>query len=222
MIRTRTLTLTFALTFILATISGALGQAVNAPQYSVNLSFLGGSIYGQNAAMDTTFSDQFTTNTQLQGDFLVIPGAGYTGYFGGGSYNIAALCPILATTSLSCGKFIPFATLELGLGRIALNNAPTSEGVAGIAEIGANYDPTGQGKYSVIFKGGYGDFGPSVAGLSNKGLVFYSGISFGGGSNAAATQAKIARMRDADTRKALKYAKAQAKIAAKAAKLAHP
>lgn len=186
---------------------------INVSQYAVNLSLLQGSPYGQNSAMDTTFSTVFSTNATLQADFILMPGASYSGYFGGGSYNLSVLCPALASTSFSCGKFMPFVTAEAGLGRIAPVNGTTVQGFAGLVELGAGYDPTGSGKYGLAFKGGYGDFGPPVAGLSNKGWVFYSGITFGGGSNALATAAKVERMRRATVKK-------QAKLDAKAKKAA--
>ncbi len=189
---------------LLASVLGFAQAPVNVSQYSVNLSFLTGGPYGQSSAMDTTFADQFTTNSQLQGDFIVMPSAGYTGYFGGATYNLTQVCPLLAVTSLSCGKFMPFVTGEAGLGRIAQGSNPTTQGFAALVEVGAGYDPTGSGKYGLAFKGGYGDFGPTIAGLSNKGFVFYSGISFGGGTNAAATASKVQHLQEAARKKQAK------------------
>lgn len=191
---------------------------INVSQYNVNLSFLTGGPYGQNSAMDTTFADQFTTNSQLQGDFIIMPSVGYTGYLGGTTYNLSQVCPFLATTSLSCGKFMPFVTGEAGLGRISQGTNPTVQGFAALVELGAGYDPTGSGKYGVAFKAGYGDFGPSLAGLSNKGFVFYSGISFGGGTNVAATEAKREHLLEASQKKQAKLAAQIKKASDKAAK----
>jgi hypothetical protein len=193
----------------------ALGFAqtpINAPQYNVNLNFLTGGPYGQSSALDVSFGSQFTTNNMLQADFITMPGPSYTGFFGGDSWNISPACPLLATTSLSCGKFMPFVTGQFGLGRLAPQNGTTEQGFAALASIGANYDPTGSGKYSLLLKGGWGHFGPSLPGLSSNGFFIYSGMNFGAGSSALATEAKVARIQDAERKKMKKLQAAAKKL----------
>ena len=209
----------YAITLVLAftCIFAGAQQPINAPQYQVNLSFLTGGPYQQSSALDVTFGSQFTVNHKLQADFITMPGANYTGYFGGDSWDIAALCPLLSTTSLSCGKFMPFITGQVGLGRIQVGTAPSTLGPAGLIGIGAGYDPTGAGKFALLFKGGWGHFGPSVAAtsinpkLSSNGFFFYSGFNFGGGSSLSATQAKRERINSADAKKMKKMAERAAK-----------
>ena len=168
---------------------------------------MSGGPYAQASALDVTFGSQFTTNNRIQGDFLTMPAANYTGYMGGDNWDISPLCPMLATTSLSCGKLMPFITGEAGMGRIQVGNAPSTLGPAGLVAVGAGYDPTGQGHFGLLFKAGWGHFGPSVPAtiinprLSGNGFFFYSGINFGGGSSPSATQAKLMRMNRASAKK---------------------
>jgi len=199
----------------------ALGCAAqNASQYQVNLSFLTGGPYSQSSALDVTFGDQFTTNNTIQGDFITMPGPSYTGYFGGNSYNlcgIGAIANALATTSFSCGKLEPLLTGEFGLGRLDPTGGATVQGFAALAGIGVGYDPTGQGKFGLLFKGGYGHFGPSIpatptsAALSGNGFYFYSGVNWGGGTSVSATDAKVFHMRQASEKKATKHLKSACK-----------
>jgi len=187
---------------------------INASQYQVNLSFLTGGPYGQSSALDVSFGSQFTTNHKLQADFLTMPSASYTGYFFGDDYNlcgVSAVEKLLATTSLSCGKFQPLLDGQVGLGRIQAGSASSTQGFGTLVGVGAGYDPTGAGKYGLIFKGGWGHFGPSLPGLSSNGFYLYSGINFGAGSSAAATQAKIERMNRASAKKLKKLQVAAAK-----------
>jgi hypothetical protein len=199
---------TLALSLVIALCFGAIGQnpTVNAPQYQVNLSFLTGGPYAQASALDVTFGSQFTATHRLQADFITMPSANYTGYFGGDSWDLP-VCSFLATTSLSCGKFQPFITGQAGLARLQIGSAPSTLGPAGLIGIGAGYDPSGSGRFGLLFKGGWGHFGPSIAAtslnpaMSGNGFFFYSGFNFGGGSSASATQVKLMRMNRASAKK---------------------
>jgi len=205
-----------ALLAVMLVTAAAFAQApvVSSPQYSVNLSFLTGGPYNQTSALDVTFGSQFTTNNRIQADFITMPGASYTGYFGGDSYDLCAIpavANVLASTSLSCGKFSPFVTGQAGLGRLQYGSNPSSQSFAALGGFGIGYDPTGKGNYTLLFKGGWGHFGPSLPGASSNGFYFYSGISFGTGTSASATQAKIARIRQAEAKKLKKLQAAAAK-----------
>ena len=200
----------------------ALGQGpvINAPQYNVNLSFMTGGPYAQASALDVTFGSQFTTNNRLQADFITMPSANYTGYLGGNSFDlcgVSAVETMLATTSLSCGKFEPFLTGEAGLGRLQVGSAPSSTGPAGLIGIGVGYDPTGTGHFGLLFKGGWGHFGPDVAAtslnpkMSGNGFFYYFGTSLGGGTSVSATDAKIGHMKLSSDKKAMKHLKSSCK-----------
>ncbi len=191
----------FSLSFLALLPICALSQSLNISQYSVDEAFLGTGVYGQNMASSTTFTDQFTANTRIQGDLIVMPGASYTGYLGGASYNLTPLCNLLESSALSCGKFMPFVTGEAGVGRIASLTLGTQYGLAVLGEVGASYQLTNSGSLSIAFKGGYGDFGPSISGQSNKGFFYYGSIPIGLGSSAVATQARFGLMRRANAKK---------------------
>jgi hypothetical protein len=196
----------------LAVTGFAQTPVVVSPQYMLNINFLGSGIYGTTTAVDTIFGYQLTTNVQLQGDMLAAPGGGLNAYMGGASYDLCGIKPIenvLASTSLNCGKVQPFFAAVGGVGRVQQGSSPTVDGPAGVAKLGVAL-PSASGTYAVAFVGEYGDFGPSITGQSNKGFAFYTGITFGGGNSAAATQAKIARMKRSEAKKMAKLQKAMA------------
>jgi hypothetical protein len=181
----------------------AVSQIVAAPQYELQLNALGGGIYGTTTATNTVFNYQFTTNSKLEADLLVAPGGGLNSYQAGSSYGLCGIKSIenaLALTSLNCGKIDPFVAATAGIGRVQQGSSPTVEGFAAMAKVGIGL-PSASGSYSVAFVGAYGDFGPKIAGQSNKGFVFYSGVTFGAGNSAAATQAKIARRQASEAKK---------------------
>ena len=196
----------------------AFGQSpvINSPQYNVNLSFMSGGPYAQASALDVTFGSQFTTNNKLQADFVTMPSANYTGYLGGNSYDLCgvpSVAALLSTTSMNCGKFEPFVTAEAGLGRIQVGSAPSTTGPAVLLEVGGGYDPTGAGHFALLFKGGWGHFGPSVGAtsinpkMSGNGFFYYVGSGFGGGTSVSATDAKVSHMMQASNKKAIKHMK---------------
>lgn len=182
----------------------ALAQApppsTNASQFQVSLNFLG----GQSSALSTAATSQFTTNIALRGDVIAMPGAGYTGYLGGAQYNlcgVAAIEGFLATTSLSCGKIMPYVDGALGLGRVQQNGVST-QSIAGLARFGMNYDPSGTGRFTVnLFEAGWGHFGPPMVGQSANAWFYQTGLAVGLGTHSAATQAKKARMSRASKKK---------------------
>jgi hypothetical protein len=181
-----------------------------APQYVLNINYFGSGIYGQTSGVDNVFGYQLTTNFQLEGDLLAAPGGGVSDYLAGASYDLCGVKAIenaLALTSLNCGKMEPFVALTGGEGRVQQTGLPVNSSPAFMAKIGVSI-PNAAGSFAPEFVGGYGDFGPSVTGQSNKGLFFYSGFTFGGGTNAAATQAKIARRQRSDAKKQARLLKA--------------
>jgi hypothetical protein len=194
----------------------AFGQepVINAPQYNVSLAFMTGGPYNQASALDVTFGSQFTTNNRLQADFVTMPSANYSGYLGGNSYDlcgISSVATLLSTTSLSCGKFMPFVTGEAGLGRIQVGNEPSTTGPAGLIGLGVGYDPTGAGHFALLGKFGWGHFGPDVAAtsvnpkMSGNGFYYYIASNFGGGQSVSATDAKVDHMKESSRKKATKH-----------------
>jgi hypothetical protein len=193
----------FAVALLALTCACFAQTVVVTPQYTVNLNFLTGGIYGSTTAMDTVFGTQLTTNTQLEADILVAPGGGVTDYEGGANYNlcgISAIEKLLMPTTINCGKILPFASFVGGLGRVQQGSSPTEQSLAYMAKVGISL-PSASGTYALAFVGGYGKFGPSIPGQSNSGFVFNSGVTFGGGNNAAASQAKLQRIQRSQAKK---------------------
>lgn len=189
----------------------AQNAPTNAAQFQVSLNFLGGTPYGQSSALSSAFTAQFTTNTQLRADIITMPGAGYEGFFGGPQYNLCGLTPLealLSSTSLNCGKFGPYMNGAIGLGRVQQGSNPVHDSLAGLLRAGANYDVTGSGTFTVnLFECGWGSFGVGA----RSAVYCQTGFSLGIGSNAAATQAKTARMRRSQAKKLKKLQAAIAK-----------
>ncbi|MGA2443751.1 MAG: hypothetical protein ABSH08_22580, partial [Tepidisphaeraceae bacterium] len=172
-----------ALTLLFA-LFAATSFAQVAPQYALEVNFFNSGIYGQTSALNTVFNYQLTTNLQLEGDLLAAPGGGLSDYEAGASYDLCGIKAVenaLALTSLNCGKMEPFAAIVAGMGKVQQGTNPASEAPAFMAKLGVSL-PTSSGSFAPEFVGGYGDFGPSVAGQSNKGWFFYSGFTFGGGN----------------------------------------
>lgn len=182
-------------------------QVVATPQYTLNINFFGSGIYGTTTAVNNVFGYQLTTNLKLEADLLAAPGGGVNDYEGGASYDLCGIKSIetaLATTSLSCGKMDPFISVTGGEGRVQQAGSAVQDAPAFMAKLGVNM-PTASGTYSVPLVAGYGYFGPSITGQSNKGFFFYSGIVFGGGTNQAASQAKLLRRQRAEAKHQAKY-----------------
>lgn len=179
----------------------AQNPPTNAPQFEVGMNFFGGTPYGVQSAMDSAFTDQFTTNIQLRGDIIAMPAANYTGYFGGPQYNlcgITALESLLSTTSLNCGKSQFYANGAVGLGRIQVGTNAANNSLAGLIRAGMNYDLTGSGHVTAnIFECGWGSFG-----LGARSAWFcQTGFKIGLGSSASATQSKLAQWQRSQVKK---------------------
>lgn len=189
---------------LLAASLQAQNPPTNAPQFQVGMNFWGGSPYGVQSAMDSAFTDQFTTNSQLRGDIIVMPAANYTGYFGGPQYSlcgIAAIENMLSTTSLNCGKFGLYVNGGIGLGRVQFGSSTPQNSVAGLIRTGANYDPAGTGHFTInVFEAGWGSFGVGA----RSAWFAQTGFNIGLGSSAAASQAKHERIQRSMAKKQLK------------------
>lgn len=176
----------------------------NSAEFSVGIGFLGSTAYGQSNALDVASTTAFTADTLLRLDIFSMPGAGYTGYFGGAQYTPPAICNLLATTALSCGKINPYVGGEVGLGRIQSQTSPTVSSIAGLARVGMNYDPTGTGRFTInLFEANWASLGPGARSTWSGSFGILAGL----GSNAAQTEAKLARWRTAKMKKDAKLTK---------------
>ena len=206
----------YAIAFLVLTLPLCLAQTVSTPQATFSVSFLGSGVYKQTSAVDNIMGYQLTTNVQLEADLLTAPGGGVSDYTGGATYNLCGVKAIenaLATTSLNCGKIEPFLGGTVGLGRVQQGSSPTVDGAAFMVKAGINM-PTASGAWALAAVVGYGEFGSPIAGQSNKGIFFNIPVTFGMGSNLAASAEKLARrQRSAEKKLAKLQKKAQSKHA---------
>jgi hypothetical protein len=183
----------------------AHAQAV--PQYSYGISFLGSGVYNQTNAVDNVFGYQLTTNLQAEADLLTAPGGGVSDYEGGATYDPCGFKPIenlLMNTSIPCGKIQPFFGGTVGVGRVQQGSGPMQDGVAFMVKAGISL-PNSSGAFAVAAEVGYGDFGASIPGQSNKGIFFNLPVIFGAGNNVLATQARRDRLQRAEAKKQIKF-----------------
>jgi len=191
----------------------ATAQVVATPQYTYGVSFLGSGVYKQTSAVVNQFGYQFTTNTKLEADVLTAPGGGVSDYLGGATYDLCGVKAIenaLLNTTLNCGKIQPFVGGTVGLGKVQQGSAPSQNGAAFLIKAGINL-PSASGTWALAAVVGYGDFGSAVTGQSNKGIFFNLPVTLGGGTSAAATQAKIVRRQRSEAKKLAKLQKAMQK-----------
>jgi hypothetical protein len=201
------LALSLVLAALLAVAAFGQNSPTNAPQFTFTENFFGSSVYGQQQAVGAAVTTQFTTNSQLRIDQITMPAVGYTGELFGPQYNlcgISAIENLLASTSFNCGNLSIYANGELGYGRIQQNGNPASHGVAWTVDASVNYTLSSHMAVN-LFQIGYCDMGVNQTGQSRAGWCGQSGISFLLGSNTAATDAKILRMKHSSEKKAAKH-----------------
>jgi hypothetical protein len=191
----------------------AQNPPTNAPQFSFTENFFAGSVYGTSQAIGAAVTSQLTTNSQLRLDQITIPSVGYTGELFGPQYNLCGITAIenlLAATTLNCGNLSIYAHGALGYGRIQQNGNPATSGLPWTIDASVNYTLASHVALNVV-QFGYCDMGVTQTGQSKAGWCGQSGISFLLGTNAAASQARAARIGHANAKKLKKLNAAIAK-----------
>lgn len=161
----------------------------NSPQFTLNFNALNGP--GSSAGVDFGATYGVTANYWLRADNLIFPAVNGE-YFGVGVEGvIPKVCDLLASTNLNCEKFQPYWTASGGVTRIVVGSAPAVDHGAGMGGFGANYDPTGTGKFTVNLI----DFHIARLTGMQSGATFMlsTGISLGWGTNQAAVAANATR-----------------------------
>ncbi len=160
----------------------------NSPQFTLNFNALNGPLGTTGADIGATYA--VTANYLLRADNLIFPAVNGQ-YFGAGLQSALPTCSWLANTNLNCEKFQLYGTGSFGESRIAIGSNPATNHAAGMFGAGANYDPTGTGKFTMnIF-----DFHVArFPGMSN-GLVYIAsvGINLGWGTNSGAVSQNATR-----------------------------
>lgn len=198
---------------LLSCFAVAQNPPTNAPQFTFTENFFAGSVYGTSQAMGAAVTSQLTTNSQIRLDQITIPSVGYTGELFGPQYNlcgISAIEKLLAATTLNCGNLSIYAHGALGYGRIQQNSGPATSGLPWTIDASVNYTLASHVALNVV-QFGYCDMGVNLAGESKAGWCGQSGISFLLGTNAAASQARAARIGHANAKRLKKLNAAIAK-----------
>lgn len=172
------------LTLILAALFAplVLGQTAppnpptNAPTFTLSASVL--SLPGGNqtsAATDIGGTFAVTPNLLLRSDNIIAPAVNTSAYFGGIEY-VLPTHKILSKTNLDESHFQFYVTGSAGQARITTGSSPEQTHFAALAGGGANYDPSGTGKFSVnLFEVRWA----KLPGLSNSTVVVSSGLKLG-------------------------------------------
>ena len=126
------------------------------------------------AATDIGMTFAVTSNWQLRADTIIAPTVSTEGYYGGLQY-VVPTAKLLAKTNLNSNSFQFY--LSGGAGEVHVtNNGNTLSHFGGLLGGGANYDPTGTGKFSVNLV--EVRWAPKLNG-TNSGVVVASGLKLG-------------------------------------------
>jgi len=172
-------TLAVALVTLLLAVA-ALGQATNSPSFSLNFNVLSGP---GGVGTDIAGTYAVSANFLVRQDTLIFPGVAGNFFGAGLQYSLPQVCGLLANTNLNCEKFQPYVTGSAGVTRVPDDGVFVNHiGVMG--GFGANYDPTGTGKFSVNLI----DFHLARLPGMTSGLtpIVSLGVSLGWGTNGAA------------------------------------
>lgn len=193
------------------------GQALpNAPSFTMSFNFLGSPVAGSTSGLDVGAAYQFTTYSRLRSDVWSIPSAGTQAFLFGADIDMWFACGLLGKTTLPCNRLLPYFGGAAGFGRVSLSNSLTATAPAGVLRVGANYDPTGTGHFTLnVAEVDCGAF--PVANFANTGATtvfkcgYVSGIDFGLGTSQTASAKKMQRKKAAEARKAKKLQEAAKK-----------
>jgi len=196
----------------LAVCGFAQSNVPNAPSFTFMSNFLGSPVSGSTSGLDVGGAYQFTTYSRLRADIWSIPSAGSESFLFGTDIDMWFACNLLNQTSLPCNKLNPYFGGAGGFGRVTVNDNQTVNKPAAMARIGANFDPTGSGHFTLnIFEADCGTFPVLESNLSVKNVFkcgYTTGINFGLGTNQTASAKKLAHKRAHEAKKLRKLQKA--------------
>lgn len=205
----------FCLLFILILALGcclAQGNVPNAPSFTFMSNFLGSPVSGATSGLDVGAAYQFTTYSRLRADVWSIPAAGSESFLFGTDIDMWFACKALDETALPCNKLNPYFGGAGGFGRVSVNNNQTVDKPAAMLRLGANFDPTGSGHFSLnVFEVDCGTFPVLSSTLSVKNVFkcgYTTGINFGLGTSQTASAKKLEHMRIHEAKKLKKLQKA--------------
>lgn len=166
----------------------AQNQPTNSPQFTLNFSVLNGPLGTAGADIGATYG--VTANALLRADNLLFPAVNGQ-YFGGGLQYALPTCGLLAKTTLNCEKLQVYATGSGGVSRITIGTEPGVNHLGGMVGGGANYDPTGTGKFTVnlidFHLARLPGMAPGVTAIASV------GVNLGWGTNQSAVAQNVAK-----------------------------
>jgi hypothetical protein len=175
----------------------------NSPQFTLNFNALNGPLGSTGVDIGATYA--VTSNYLLRADNLIFPAVNGQ-YFGAGIQAALPTCSWLANTNLNCEKFQLYGTGSAGESRITIGSNPATNRFAGMFGTGANYDPTGTGKFTVNLIDFHVAWLPGMA----SGPVYIASVGFnlGWGTNQAAVTQNAARRLAREKKKLAKLQRA--------------
>jgi hypothetical protein len=158
-----------------ATPAPSPNPSTNQPTFTLSakiLSLPAGTV--TSAATDIGGTFAVTPNFLLRSDNILAPAVNLDGYFGGIQYALPA-GKILTKTNFDPAHFQFYLTASAGQARVTVGPNLNTH-FAALAGGGANYDPTGTGKFSInLFEARWA----KIPGLSNSTVVVSSGLNLG-------------------------------------------
>lgn len=178
----------------------------NSPQFTLNFNALNGPAGSAGTDIGATYA--VTSSYLLRADNLIFPAVNGQ-YYGGGLQYALPTCGLLSATNLNCERFQMYATGSGGVSRITIGELPGVNHAAAMFGFGANYDPTGKGKFTMNLIDFHLARLPGLA--SGVTAIASVGFNLGWGTNqmAAVRMAKAhARMMQKEQKRMLKLQKA--------------
>ena len=118
----------------------------NVPSFQLSFNVLNGP--AGTVGMDAGATYGLTANNLLRADTFIFPGTNGN-YFGAGDqYAPQFVCSLLEKTNLTCDKLQVYGNFSAGIDRVNVAGTGYNH-AAGCGGAGANYDPSGTGKFSV-------------------------------------------------------------------------
>jgi hypothetical protein len=154
----------------------AQNPATDLPKFQLSakvMSLPGGGVTSVATDIGATFA--VTNNWLLRSDNILAPAVNLQGFFGGIQGPIPYAGKYLAKTNLDPKHFQPYITASLGAAHIVKASADSQQ-FAVLAGGGANYDPSGSGKFTInLFEARWA----KLPGFANSTVIVSSGINLG-------------------------------------------
>lgn len=163
------------LLLLAATVASAQTDGpTNAGKFSITANAVALPGGGQTvAATDVGGTFAVTNHLSFRSDNLLAPANDLQGYFGGVQYFLPT-AKLLKKTTLNAKSFQFYLTGSVGVERIVPATGPNKQHIGVLAGGGANFDPTGSGKFSLnLFEVRYA----RLPGIAQNTAIVSSGLT---------------------------------------------